>query len=320
MRSLSFSMNSGVCGMHFGPSIMTEYGLTQEAQISSLLYYFRVLRGVESDKKYVALQGYPIKVMIWGAIGPGFKSSLQKFETKVTADAYQKMLTSSEIFEKLNHRFGKGAFVFQQDGACPHTAASTREFLADKAVTLPDELHWPAQSPDLNVIENLWALLKKNMDYSRISNAETLYDEAVRVLNALSIDVVNHCLEDFYPRLLACSALRGESLNEHKPVLCAFRRSTQEGLDALSASVNQQQEIQAFCTASREFFVGDARRLVLRKNMPESAGPSEIEEQNHAIWNESVRICSMLPRKIRRKTQLPRSTQDFSRLGGTSTE
>ena len=24
MRSLSFSMNSGVCGMHFGPSIMTE--------------------------------------------------------------------------------------------------------------------------------------------------------------------------------------------------------------------------------------------------------------------------------------------------------
>ena len=158
------------------------------------------------------------------------------------------------------------------------------------------------------------------MDYSRISNAETLYDEAVRVLNALSIDVVNHCLEDFYPRLLACSALRGESLNEHKPVLCAFRRSTQEGLDALSASVNQQQEIHAFCTASREFFVGDARRLVLRKNMPESATLSKIAEQNDAIWNESVRICSMLPIKIRRKTQLPRSTQDFSRLGESSTE
>ena len=46
MRSLSFSMNSGNCGMHFGPSIMTEYGLTQEAQISSLLYYF-------NDKEYV---------------------------------------------------------------------------------------------------------------------------------------------------------------------------------------------------------------------------------------------------------------------------
>ena len=56
--------------------------------------------------------------------------------------------------------------------------------------------------------ENIWSLLKKNMDYLRISNAETLYNKAIIMWNDMAIDVANHCWKDFYPMLLAWNALR----------------------------------------------------------------------------------------------------------------
>jgi transposase len=51
--------------------------------------------------------------------------------------------------------------VFQQDGASCHTEKATRALFSDKSITV---LHWPANSPDLNPIENIWAVLKQNVE------------------------------------------------------------------------------------------------------------------------------------------------------------
>ncbi len=56
--------------------------------------------------------------------------------------------------------FKDADFIFQQDLAPAHTAKRTKSWLNDHGVGVLD---WPENSPDLNLINNLWGIVKRKM-------------------------------------------------------------------------------------------------------------------------------------------------------------
>ena len=50
--------------------------------------------------------------------------------------------------------------IFQQDGAPCHTSGSTMKFLRGKKIRVLQG--WPAQSPQMNIIEHIWGRMKED--------------------------------------------------------------------------------------------------------------------------------------------------------------
>ena len=110
------------------------------------------------------------KVMFWGFITKHGRGPIVPIFGTVDAIRYKQLLTQSllPMFNEFEELFD-GDWYLMQDNAPCHTAASVREFLAEKGV---DFIEWPPYSPDLNPIENVWAWVKAKL-YSDYDPART---------------------------------------------------------------------------------------------------------------------------------------------------
>ncbi len=102
-------------------------------------------------------------VIICGAMSSAGVGPLYFFKTNVTAPVYQEILEHL-MLPSADQLFKDADLIFQQDLAPAHTAKSTKSWLNDHGVGVLD---WPANSPDLNPIENLWGNVKRKMRNKR---------------------------------------------------------------------------------------------------------------------------------------------------------
>ncbi len=108
--------------------------------------------------------------MIWAAISSAGVGPRCFLKSTVNAAIYQEILEHF-MLPSADKLYGDADFIFQQDLAPAHTAKGTESWFNDHAVTVLD---WPANSPDLNLIENLWGIVNRKMRDTRPNNADDL--------------------------------------------------------------------------------------------------------------------------------------------------
>ncbi len=113
---------------------------------------------------------FPQSVMIWAAMSSAGVGPLCFLKSTVNAAIYQEILENF-MLPSADKLYGDADFIFQQDLAPAHTAKGTKSWFNDHGVTVLD---WPANSPDLNLIENLWGIVKRKMRDTRSNNADEL--------------------------------------------------------------------------------------------------------------------------------------------------
>jgi hypothetical protein len=120
-------------------------------------------------------------------------------------------------------------------------------------LTLASDLHRPAKSRDLNVIDNLWAILKQRMADQDSQTPDQLWQHAETASNEMTAHEVNHLVQSFASPLQVIMALHGESLNGQGDI----RRSLMDGYTADQILSLREQEtgiIRTFTEQSRVFF------------------------------------------------------------------
>ncbi len=153
---------------------------------------------------------HPTFVMMWGCISSKGVGALYPVVGTMRQDQYRKVL-ESRLIPQIERWFGNAEeFTFMHDGAPCHTAKSVKTYLQGKNIPV---LAWPGNSPDMNPIENIWAILKRRMAKERVTNRVDLIK---RIINVWFHDpevtsAVKSCIESMPKRIkevLRCNGQR----------------------------------------------------------------------------------------------------------------
>lgn len=105
---------------------------------------------------------HPVKKMFWGCFSFTGPKSLVPISGMMNSHTYIPIVEKKAIPELKNlaEELGVENAIFQQDSAPCHTSKLVKAFFRENNIYC---LEWPGNSPDINPIENLWAIVKKRL-------------------------------------------------------------------------------------------------------------------------------------------------------------
>ena len=162
------------------------------------------------------MKGKDITIMIWAAIWANEASDCvilygdrEATHQGVSSRVYLKLLK-----EQIPRVYQPGR-IFMQDNAPIHTAKIIQKYLEDEVISV---LKWPPYSPDLNPIENLWAILKERISaryphLQSIGKSQAALDEFADIIckewALIEPEIIENCIRSLPARMEAVIAAKG---------------------------------------------------------------------------------------------------------------
>ena len=118
-------------------------------------------------------------IMVFGAIWASGLRKLVRVDGTLNSERYIRIM-GSEVIPLLGEND-----IFKQDAASAHKSRKTMQFLEETGVSLL--VDWPAQSPDLNIIENVSAEVKRLVAEKSPRNELDLWNVTEMVFSAFQM-------------------------------------------------------------------------------------------------------------------------------------
>jgi transposase len=172
-------------------------------------YFWKSLK--DKRRMYASQSRNPrASIMFWGGIYKGGKTKLIKCTNKMDSEEYIDMLRD-DVIPGVRKKLGK-SFTFQQDNASIHGSKMTMDYFQKANISV---LPWPAKSPDLNPIENVWALLVQRLypDGKVYDNLTELEKSAKKVWGQITDKEIIPYIESMDKRVCDVIERKGEWLD-----------------------------------------------------------------------------------------------------------
>ena len=149
--------------------------------------------------------------MVWGCFSYHGAECFWVVPKGMTVNAVRyKEILQARLLPSVRNMFpGQGdQYIFQDDGAPCHRAKIIKNWLTENNITSMTD--WPGQSPDINPIENLWAIIKRHIRERKPTGRVSLIEAIIRAWNHdVNIDTLHKLIESMPRRIAAIIAAKG---------------------------------------------------------------------------------------------------------------